>query len=395
MDWQSFHRLLTPFGQQALSDAVNLQPDEQDFLAHFQALCRQYPDDVARAALETAILRRAAASKFPDAGSMFFTREALEQASSYEVAAYRACRYQDQPRVADLGCSIGGDTLTLAGGPAPLVALDRDGVRLAMARHNLSALKPGVRAVFAQADLVDPLPLTFGTALYFDPARRAAGRRLHSVRQYSPSLEVIRDWLPRYPALGVKISPGVDLAELGDYDAEIEFISLRGDLKEACLWFGPLRRSLRRATLLPGPFSLQRDHLKAPHLPLGEPRAVLYEPDPAVLRAGLVTDLGVQLDAVQLDPDIAYLSADSWKPTPFARAWAVEDWFPFGIKRLRAYLRQRQVGRLVVKKRGSPLQPEELIRSMRLQGDQAKTVFLTHLDGKPVILVAGAEPLSS
>ena len=85
-------------------------------------------------------------------------------------------------------------------------------------------------------------------------------------------------------------------------------------------------------------------------LPLSEPLAHLYEPYPAVLRAGLVYQLGEQLDAYQLDPDIAYLTTSELKSTPFARSWRVEDWFPFGLKRLRAYLRQRSVGRVTVKK---------------------------------------------
>ena len=187
----------------------------------------------------------------------------------------------------------------------------------------------------------------------------------------------------------MEISPGVDLDELRDYDAEIEFISLRGALKEAVLWFGPLKTSRRRATLLPGIFTLEGD-APAP-LSIREPGEYIYEPDPAVLRAGLVAVLGMQLGAEQLDPDIAYLTSDRLKPTPFARAWRVVDWFPFGLKRLRAYLRSRGIGRVVVKKRGSPLEPDELIKKLKLSGDGEAWIFLTHLRGKPVVLIASEE----
>jgi hypothetical protein len=98
--------------------------------------------------------------------------------------------------------------------------------------------------------------------------------------------------------------------------------------------------------------------------------------------------LGASLGADQLDEDIAYLTADEYRPTPFARAWAVEGWFPFGLKKLRAFLRQRNVGRLTVKKRGSPLQPEALIRELRLSGDAERVVFLTHLRGRPIAVIA-------
>jgi hypothetical protein len=202
-------------------------------------------------------------------------------------------------------------------------------------------------------------------------------------------LEAIRAWLERFPALGVKISPGVKLDELAGYVAEIEFISLQGELKEAVLWFGPLRSASRRATVLPGPHSLAGVGEQPPAW-LSEPLGWLYEPDPAILRAGLVRALGASLRAAQLDQDIAYLTAAEPQPTPFARLWRVEDWFPFGLKRLREYLRLRGVGRLTVKKRGSPLQPEALIRDLRLSGLAERTVFLTHLRGRPIVIVAGS-----
>jgi hypothetical protein len=215
-----------------------------------------------------------------------------------------------------------------------------------------------------------------------------------SVRAYRPPLDIVLDWLPAYPALGVKISPGVKLAELDGYNAELEFISLNGQLKEAVLWFGPFRTAHTRATVLPGPHSLSPDgslwtnfEPPASTLPLREPQAVLYEPDPAVLRAGLVEALGQQLGAAQLDPDIAYLTAAGLTATPFARAWIVEDWFPFQLKRLRAYLRARGVGRVTVKKRGSPLEPEALIKKLRLRGEESRVVVLTHLRGRPIVVI--------
>jgi SAM-dependent methyltransferase len=389
-----FHSLLTPTGQQALRAAVDLQPGEADFLPNFDALCRSYPPALARAALEVAILRREAAAKFPRAERMYFTRPALEQASNHAVASYRARRFTGLERLVDLGCSVGGDTASLAE-LAPTLGIDNDPLRLAMAQANLQALALSERSDFIQADLLAPLPvrLTSNTGLFFDPARRAGHKRIFSVRHYHPPLEVILNWRPSQAALGVKISPGVDLAELAGYDAETEFISLQGELKEAALWFGPLRTALRRATILPGAHTLytESDELE-PAVRLSPPRAWLYEPDPAILRARLVRLLAERIDAAQLDPDIAYLTGDQRIETPFARAWAVEAWFPFGIKHLRAELRQRGVSQVVIKKRGSPVQPEDLLRQLRLrraaeEPRAERVVFLTHLRGQPIVVL--------
>lgn len=409
MDLQAFRALLSDTGQSAIQSAQNLNPSEADFLSHFSALSRRYPPNLARAALETAILRREAESKFSQAAHLYLTRQALEQATSWHISQYRSARYQGLAHVFDLGCSIGADTLALAE-IAPTTGGDLDPLRLAMAQANLSAAGLAERAHFLQADLNDPLPLKLDPScgIFFDPARRQGDRRAFSVHDYQPALSVIQNWLPACPNLGVKISPGVQLDEIQGYPAEIEFISLHGELKEAVLWFGALKTTTRRATLLPGPHTLTlpaglEDSIPAlagsptamrQVLPLSEPLAYLIEPDPAILRAGLVQALGVELGAAQLDTQIAYLTSSQPIQSPFARSWKIDAWIPFSLKRLKSLLRERKVGRVTVKKRGSPLQPEQLIHLLRLKYENEnraeRVLVLTHLRGEPVVVVCYA-----
>jgi hypothetical protein len=121
--------------------------------------------------------------------------------------------------------------------------------------------------------------------------------------------------------------------------------------------------------------------------PITEPKSVLYEPDPAIIRSGLVAKLAQTLSASQLDSQIAYLTSETRLTTPFARAWMIEDWFPFQLKKLRAYLRQHDIGHVTVKKRGSPLEPEFLIQQLRLHGSLERVLVLTHLRGKPIVII--------
>lgn len=393
MDLSTFEALLAPAGQAALAEAAQLNPSEENFLADLTRLQKRYPSELAKAALETVILRAKAQRKFSHAGQMYFSREALEQSSGEAVARYRGARYASFSSVGDLACGLGGDALGLAdAGPAQLTLVDVDPLRLALARANLDACGHARRATFICADLtVAPLPKV--EALWFDPARRREGRRVFSVADYHPPLAIIKTWLASIAALGVKISPGVALDELAGYSAEIEFISEGGELKECVLWFGPLRSrggtdAFRRATLLPGPHTLLAD--PAAVTTLSAPQAYLYEPDPAILRAGLVTTLAAQISAHQLDPSIGYLTSERLTATPFARAFAIEAALPFQLKRLRAALRARGVGQVTVKKRGSPLEPEALIRQLKLSGPESRIVFLTQVSGKPYALIGRA-----
>lgn len=385
MHLQTFHFLLTPAGQQWLAETAVFPITPHNHLQIAVHLRQQLPPELAQAVLETVLLRQEAIAKFSRASQMFFTRSALEQASAEIISTYRARRFAAQgfQHIADLGCGIGGDALALAA-HAHVIGVDLDAVRLAMARENVrvyggQALQP------LQAD-IQTLPPLAVDALFFDPARRDEnGRRLFSVHHYRPPLSAIERWRKQTAHAGVKISPGVDYAELPP-NVEVEFISVQGEVREGVLWFGDLRSGAgRRATLLPGNHTLTDE--KTAEIPLSPPQSYLYEPDGAVIRAHLVEQLAAQLNASKIDPDIAYLTADSVQHTPFARCFAIEASFPFQLKRLRHYLREHKIGRVTIKKRGSPLEPEFLQQQLRLQGNEHRILFLTQANGEAAVLV--------
>lgn len=386
MDLESFRFLLTDEGQALLADLAAREISEAEALREASRLRRSYPPPLVSAALETAILRRRAARKFSRAQQMYFTREALEQATAEPVARYRARRFAGYGLVADLGSSIGGDAIALAE-RGPVLAVDRDPLRLAMLIENAQAYEVAQMITPLQADLSTlELPPEV-EAFFFDPARREGGRRRFSAAAYVPPLTTIERWRRRVPAGAIKVAPGIADEELPP-ECEAEFISLDGELREACLWLGPLRRSARRATLLPQGVSL--DDEPTPAAPLSEPLRYLYEPDPAVIRAHLVAQLAARIDAAQLDAEIAYLTSDRLVETAFARVWEIEEWLPFNLKALRRRLQELGVGEVTVKKRGSPIAPEELRRLLRLKGSGQRTVVLTQLRDRPVALICKA-----
>jgi hypothetical protein len=114
----------------------------------------------------------------------------------------------------------------------------------------------------------------------------------------------------------------------------------------------------------------------------------LYEPDGAVIRAHLVAEVAEELDGGLVDPTIAYVTADALRATPYATAYEVTDVLPFGLKRLKALVREREIGVLTVKKRGSAVDPEDLRRRVRPKGPHSATVFLTRISGAPSMLLA-------
>ncbi len=337
----------------------------------------------------TAQLRSKAAGKFSRASAMFFTRSALEQASSEVVSSHRARRYAASGIlcVADLCCGAGGDAIALSE-HCKVLAVDRDAQRLLMAAANLRVYGREGQLTLRQADVTALEPGSLGAdAFFIDPARRTEdGERIFDPRECQPPLSEILRWQRVIPAGCAKLGPGVDQSVLPD-NCEVEFISVAGELREAACWFGRLRIGQGcMATVFPAGAQLAGEN---PDIGCGTVGTWLYEPDPAVIRAGLVQKAGGMLQAHLLNPQIAFLTGEQ-PPTPdfaFARGWRVEEWLPYDERTLKQRLRTREAGNLSLKKRGVSVDLEVLRRRLKVAGKQSRLVVLTRLQDKPVALI--------
>ncbi|MFF4952641.1 methyltransferase domain-containing protein [Streptomyces chattanoogensis] len=386
-DLDTFSALLTPEGQELL--AALRDHDPADDLAAATRLRRTHPAPLVSAALGQARLRQRAVAKFgDDARRMYFTPNGVEQSTRATVAAHRAARLAalGVRTLADLCSGIGGDALALARAGISVLAVDRDPLACAAARANAEALGLAGLIEVRCADVTEVDTAGFD-AVFVDPARRskARGGRIFDPEAYSPPLSWAVEAARRAPCAALKIAPGVPHEALPE-DAETEWISDGGDVKEAVVWFGAsFTPGGRRATLLPGGASLPGAGLPDP-----EPGPVgrwLYEPDGAVIRAHLVADVARQVGGRLIDPTIAYLTADELTGTPYATAYEITDVLPFNVKKLRALLRERGIGIAEIKKRGSAVSPEELRKKLRLEGANSCTVILTRVAGKPSMLL--------
>lgn len=376
--------LLTPEGSALLDEVRDTDPARE--LAVATRLRREHPAELVSAALGQARLRQRAVAKFgaEDAGRMFFTPNGVEQSTRASVGAYRARRMAESgiTSVADLCCGIGGDAIALARAGIRVLAVDRDPQTAAAARANAEALGLAGLVEVREADVTEVDTAGFD-AVFVDPARRGGRGRIFDPEAYSPPLSWAVSAARRAPHAALKIAPGVPHEAVPE-DAEAEWISDGGDVKEAVLWFGTEPGAVR-ATLLPGPRSLLSRGLPDPDV--RPPGRYLYEPDGAVIRAHLVAEVTDQVGGGLLDATIAYVTGDTLRPTPYATAYEITDHLPFNVKRLKALLRERQVGTLTVKKRGSAVEPEELRRKVKPQGPHAATVFLTRVAGAPAMLI--------
>ena len=396
MDSAAFATLRSVPGRAVLAElAAAGDVEDGALLRTLTELRTRHDPAVVAAAVTQARLRTRARAKFgADAARMFFTPDGVEQATRAVVAERHARRLvaAGVTSVLDLCCGVGGDLLAFARAGLAVHGVDRDPLAVAVALANAEAL--GVAdLVTAECADVTGVPLGGWSAAFADPSRRTGGgpaggggsRRVFNPNAFSPPFRFLVEVAAAVPATGAKLAPGIphDLVPAG---VEAEWVSVGGEVKEAALWWGPLATAVHRATLLPAGVTLVTAGLGPP--PVGPPGEWLYEPDGAVIRAGLVAEVVATLPGGRLlDPTIAYVAADSPADTPFARRYQVTDVLPFSLKRLRELLRVRGVGVLAVKKRGSAVDPELLRRQLRLRGSAAATVVLTRVAGAPTVLI--------
>lgn len=353
--------------------------------------------------LSQAKLRTKAQAKFGEqALTMFFTEAGYEQSTRAAVAALHAQRFVDAglSSVADLGCGIGADSLAFAQGGLDVTAVELDADTATFTAHNLA---PFEKARVLCADIISldlsQLTDTQGQpvqALWLDPARREVeggrtAKRVWDAEAFSPPLSFVEQLAATGIPMGVKMGPSIPHNEL-PANCEAQWVTHAGSVVEVVLWFNALARpGVRRAA------TVLDNHPLVPHvlgelvspaesgseevevLPLAE---YIYEPDGAVIRAGLVADMAQGLKAHFLDENIAYLSSSRLCSNQLASGYKVLEVLPLHEKHLKKWVKEQRITALTIKKRGVDIVPETL-RAKLLAGTKKKKGH-----NSPAILIA-------
>lgn len=370
--------ILTPEGWELLA---SLGPYREDEAFRLTASLRKagHSPELVSAVLTQSRLRTKAEAKFGEfARQMIFTKAGLEQATRLTVAARHAQRFAEAGigHVADLGCGLGADSMALASLDLVVTAVEMDEATAACATMNLIPFR---NATVVHSDATS-VSLEGVDGVWLDPARRTTStsgtKRIWDPEDFSPPLSFVESLAGSGRAVGVKMGPGMphDSVPAG---CEAQWVSVGGDVTEVALWFNAVRRpGVRRAALVLGPLGSAEltsgeDFGAGPVAPVGPVEGYLYEPDGAVIRAGLVADVALQLGGHLVDEHIAYICAPELHDTPFAKAYRVLEVMPFNVKALKAWVKDQGIGVLDIKKRGMAVTPEEL-RKQLLPGGSAK-----------------------
>ncbi len=340
--------------------------------------------------LEQLELRQRAQAKFSAADQLFFTRQALEQATDEAIADYKAGRFEGGAPVADLCCGIGGDLMSLAR-RGPVVGVDADPVAVLLATENCDRL--GLTQAEVEATDVEHCNLDPCHAWHIDPDRRPGGHRTTKLDYSSPNLETIQRLAESRSSFAVKLAPAATIPDDWAARAEVEWIGSGRECKQQVAWFGTLatRPRCRVTTVLSrhGRSQFSADSACLESAPIADSvMRYVYEPHAAMLAAGLGPAFGHDHDLFRVSRECGYLTGDHWVPDSILSAFEVVEALPFDQRRIKSALRNLDAGQVEVKARGDKYDSAGLQKALRGKGRVEAVVLVARREEKTLAIVA-------
>ncbi|HBL43932.1 class I SAM-dependent methyltransferase [Gimesia sp.] len=357
---------------------------------HLQKQLRKnYSDEMVRAALTLSELRKRGRSKFTRADQMWFDRKSLEQATPEPVSQHKANRFSGT--VYDFCCGMGGDLIALAEHATVM------GVEISPVLCQFAAWNSEVYGVSGSVSLLNQRLEDIQDRqgrLHIDPDRRPdSGGKVIRIEDYLPGLETLQELISQFQGGAIKLSPASNFA--GKFPgSETELISLSGECKEATIWFGDLAGEHEfRATAISktGQIDSIAGHPMDAYVELADPGSYIYDPDPAVVRSGLLDVAAAQAGLSRLDPEEEYLTSAEVVESPFFRRFRILEELPNNDREIRKYFRSANFGQLEIKCRRIPVGIEALRRKLSLKGEGAGVLIIARLQGRSRALVCERE----
>jgi hypothetical protein len=359
-------------------------------LAVQKTLRARFDDDLVRMALTVADARKKAGGQLPHADQLWLTRVGLEQCTAWEVAEHKARRFHSSSQVFDLCCGIGVDASHLAA-LTSTIAMDSSSSMCLRTAWNAVVWQTNPRLQMECRDIT-AVDWT-GKTVHVDPDRRAGGDRpTKRLEMYQPDLAWMQN-LTRTAAGGaIKISPASNFLQKFP-GCEIELISLYGECREATVWFGSLTGPYAfRATSLPSGESLSADPLSAWTNTTETVGAFLLDPDPAIVRSGLLDVMAEQHGLLRLDPEEEYLTADAVPSTTFVTPFQVECVLPYNLKDLKRYLRSAPSQHYEIKCRRIPTDADAVRRQLPTGEGEPRVIVIARCGKRSHIVVTRRLP---
>lgn len=352
------------------------------------------PDWPYKDMLDQIISRQKAAKKMPtwleDPMVVFPAPDVMEQASSMATARFKASLMTGES-FADLTGGTGQDCLEIARHFKTGLCCEHDPETAERLRHNLKILGGGhvtVHGSRAEDFIQNMEPVDW---VYCDPARRVADGKgkarkgLYSLHDCSPDIVDLLPALRKKSGKAlIKTSPMLDISRAVEELACVEavyVIEYEKDCKE-CLYVldlkkGPVKMSVHAVSLnaqgqAVHDFSFDPEEEKQRDCPYAEPRKYLYEPGPALQKAGCSAMLALHYNLEKLHPNTQLYTSDIMHSKFPGRVFEIQDCIKPQKKDLKAVWPDLKAN---ISVRNFPIRAEDLQKKLGTSPHSDRTIF--------------------
>ncbi|MGY3054335.1 hypothetical protein ACVWYG_002542 [Pedobacter sp. UYEF25] len=384
--------ILEPQVQNFITKNLNADPAEI-------ALAKSPFPDVSSAALAAQILAKTKAEKklptWFNAACIYYPASLSIEQTSSEIAAKHKASIVPSETLIDLTGGFGIDAFYFAQQNKSVIHCEINEDLSDIAQHNAQKLEAG-NIVFLKTDgiLFIKQENRRWNTIYADPARRGSTGKVFKLADCTPNIPLhLDDLLTKTDVLMLKTSPLLDidagLREL-KHVKEVHVISIKNECKEL-LWLmeksfsgkvkiiaTTLNNQVKRA-------SFYRQELF--HLSIFAdnifPGLFLYEPDAAVLKAGIQDLIALQYGLEKLNPN-TQLFVSTQKNINFpGRIFEIS-----GVMNSKDIKRKMQLKSNVIV-RNYPAKAEELVKKYAIKpGDEAFLIFCKASGEKNIVIEA-------
>ena len=319
---------------------------------------------------------------------------ALEQSTASDIGIFKARLFEKATSIDDLCCGMGGDSFFLSK-EIPVRGVDLSEERVAMYRFNTRALGAPREAILADIRTLEKRNDFFTV----DPARRAKeGDNQRNFSELTPTFAEVLELSKLYKGGMAKLPPGYPTEEF-PAAAEVIYLGAKSDCRECLVLFGELARNpgKTRAIAIDSQGNahswISSDATSTgKELPLGKISAYIAEPIPVLVRSHLFAEVALESapDAHLISSGIAYAASDSPLDSEAFHNFRVLGCTPLSTGKVKKLLKEFDVGKLTLKKRGVEIVPEAEIKRLAPKGKREAILFYTRVLGEKTAILAGA-----
>ena len=333
---------------------------------------------------------------------LFPAHLSIEQCSSEASAQYKAGLLQGQT-FADLTGGLGVDTYFIAQQFQQADYVEQQTELCDLAMHNFEVLKANVKVWNESAEdyLKHCEPKD---CIFIDPARRDVyGRKTVSIADCTPDVSTLQDeLLQKAQKVMIKLSPMLDISKALEelrHVKEVHVVAVANECKELVFILErgyqsePQFVCVNLMTSQPEVCFTQEEERQCPSRLADSVLNYLYEPNPAVMKAGCFKLLTKRFDVCKLHKNSNLYTSNRLIPDFPGRIFEVEDWAPYNKKAKQTLLQGVEKASIAV--RNFPLSVAELRRVLKIKDGDIVYLFATTLKGEERVIIRTKKAASS